>query len=254
MISSSHLVLVPSYNSGSLLLPTVEGILKHWRPVWVVIDGSDDDSDRSLDELCNQHPQALRIIKISQNQGKGAAVLLGANAAQAAGFTHILTMDADLQHCPESIAEFMQASMQQPQALILGKPLFDTSAPQLRVQGRRISNSFAHLETLGAGIGDSLFGMRVYPLADLIHVMQQSHWARRFDFEPEIAVRLAWRGLPLVNIRTPVRYLDHSQNGISQFRYVRDNLLLTWMHLRLLSIFIVNLAPILMRKLSRPHP
>jgi hypothetical protein len=63
------------------------------------------------------------------------------------------------------------------------------------------------------GIHDSLFGMRVYPIQDLMAVMHSTRWARRFDFEPEIAVRMAWRAVPVLNIPTPVRYIT-KENAI----------------------------------------
>jgi hypothetical protein len=90
-----------------------------------------------------------------------------------------------------------------------------------------------HLETLWAGIGDSLFGFRVYPIAPLVEIMEATRWMRRFDFDAEAAVRLCWRGVRPVNIAVPVRYLSAEEGGVSQFRYLRDNLLLTWMHTRL---------------------
>ncbi len=84
----------------------------------------------------------------------------------------------------------MAASLQVPGAMILGVPVFAADAPALRRQGRRISNWWANLETLWAGIGDSLFGFRVYPVAELRAVMEAHRWMRRFDFDPEAAVRL----------------------------------------------------------------
>ncbi|MEQ1635644.1 MAG: glycosyltransferase family 2 protein [Methylococcales bacterium] len=250
--SNTHLIIVPSYNTGALLEKTVRDILTKWQPVWVIIDGSDDGSDIPLQALQQRYPTALQVIRLPKNQGKGAAILAGVTQAQQAGYSHVLIMDADNQHCSESIKTFMQTSQANPAALLLGEPVFDDSAPVLRVQGRKVSNGFANLETLGWGIHDSLFGMRVYPIRDLIAVMHQTRWARRFDFEPEIAVRLAWRGLPVINIPTPVRYISQAEGGVSLFRYGRDNTLLTWMHSRLLFGFIIRLPKLLIRKyLSR---
>ena len=89
------------------------------------------------------------------------------------------------------------------------------------------------LETLYAGIQDSLFGFRVYPIAPLIAVMRQTRWMRRFDFDAEAVVRLSWRGIPVINLPAPVRYFAPAEGGISHFHYWRDNVLLTSMHLRL---------------------
>ncbi|WP_300371941.1 glycosyltransferase family 2 protein [Methyloprofundus sp.] len=244
-ISSSHLVLIPSYNTGKLLTDTVEEAVQQWQPVWVVIDGSDDGSETLLEPLQVLYPDLLLVIKTSENRGKGAAILEGVTLAKEAGFTHVLTMDADYQHPASFIRQFMQASAANLAAMVLGEPQFDESAPMIRVKGRQISNWWANLETLGAGIHDSLFGMRVYPIADLIAVMHSTRWARRFDFDPEVAVRMAWRGVPVVNIETPVRYLSKQEGGVSQFKYGRDNVLLTGMHIRLFLGFLFRLPNLL---------
>lgn len=246
--SLTHFILVPSYNTGPILEKTVREILEQWQPVWVVIDGSDDRSDDLLKPLQVQFAYALRVIRLAKNVGKGAAILEGIKQAQQQGYTHVLTMDADHQHPAEAIADFMQTSARTPEAMILGEPVFDASAPALRVQGRKISNAFANLETLRWGIHDSLFGMRVYPISQLIQVMEATHWARRFDFETEVAVKLAWQGVPVINLATPVRYLSKQEGGVSQFRYVRDNTLLTWMHIRLLFGFIIRLPKLIARR------
>ena len=116
------------------------------------------------------------------------------------------------------------------------------------MRGRRISNWWANLETLWSGIGDSLFGFRVYPVRPLLEVMRARRWMRRFDFDPEAAVRLAWLGLPLVNIPAPVRYLRPEEGGVSHFRYGRDNALLTWMHVRLMLGFLARLPLLAWRR------
>ena len=160
--STSHLVLIPSYNTGAALYPTVRAARGQWAPVWVVIDGSTDGSEVELLHMAQDDP-GLRVILLERNQGKGAAVLHGLREATRAGFTHVLTMDSDGQHPAEKIPEFMAASLDDANALVLGVPVFDASAPALRVRGRKVSNWWANLETLWQGIGDSLYGFRVYP-------------------------------------------------------------------------------------------
>jgi glycosyltransferase involved in cell wall biosynthesis len=245
--SATHLVLIPSYDTGERLLSTVAEARAAWSPVWVVVDGSTDGSDAALPD----EAPGFRVFRLARNSGKGAAVLHGLRAAAEAGFTHALVMDADGQHPAGRIADFMAASRAAPEAMILGRPVFDASAPALRVRGRRISNFWADFETLGAGIGDSLFGFRVYPIAPLVRVMAGTFWMRRFDFDPEAAVRLAWRGVRPVNLPAEVRYLRPEEGGVSHFRYGRDNVLLTWMHGRLLAGFAARLPMLLARRLRR---
>jgi glycosyltransferase involved in cell wall biosynthesis len=249
----THLVLIPSYNTGRTVYATVAAARAQWPQVWVVVDGSTDGTAQGLQEQAKRD-SGLRVWVLPQNSGKGAAVLYGLQQALAAGYTHVLTMDADGQHPAALIPGFMQASLQHPQAMVLGRPVFDASAPLLRVRGRKVSNWWANLETLGAGIGDSLYGFRVYPAAALAAVMQGQRWMRRFDFDPEAVVRLAWRGVKPVNLDAPVKYLTAEEGGVSHFNYLRDNLLLSWMHTRLMIGFGLRLPLLLWRRLRRQPP
>ena len=252
--SATHLVLIPTYNAGAKVHETVRAARVSWNPVWVVVDGSNDGSERGLIDMARDDP-GLKVWVLPNNRGKGAAVLHGLSAAQAAGFTHALTMDSDGQHPAERIADFMARSSAAPVAMILGKPVFDANAPALRVKGRRVSNWWARLETLGfdanTGIADSLFGFRVYPIAPLVAIMRKNRWMRRFDFDVEAVVRLAWRGVRPVNVDAAVRYPSAAEGGVSHFKYGRDNALLTWMHLRLMFGYIVRLPLLIARHAAR---
>jgi len=251
--STTHLLLIPSYNTGPTVYETVRAARAQWNPVWVVTDGSSDGTPEGLRAMAAADP-GLTVLALPANQGKGAAVLHGLLAAQAAGFTHALTMDSDGQHPAALIPDFMRTSMQRPDAMVLGRPVFDASAPLLRVRGRRVSNWWTRLETLGAGIDDSLYGFRVYPVAELVAVMRRQPWMRRFDFDTEAVVRLAWRGVKPINIAAPVKYLSAEDGGVSHFRYGRDNLLLTWMHVRLMTEFVLRLPGLLLRRARRRPP
>lgn len=248
--SSTHLVLIPSYNPGRKVLETVRSAREHWSPVWVVVDGSTDGSAEWLLELAEKD-SGLRVLVQPNNQGKGAAVLAGIEMAAREGFTHALTMDSDGQHPAELIPLFMETSQAAPEAMVLGVPVFGAEAPRLRVLGRKVSNGWANLETLGMGIGDSLYGFRVYPITPLARVMRGQRFMRRFDFDPEAAVRLCWAGVRPVNLPAPVRYFTPEEGGVSHFKYLRDNTLLTWMHTRLFLGFLWRLPKLLWRHFSR---
>ncbi|HSU21577.1 MAG TPA: glycosyltransferase family 2 protein [Variovorax sp.] len=251
--SRTHLVLIPSYNTGERLFSTVREARARWSPVWVVVDGSTDGTGERLRAQAEGDP-GLRVVALPRNQGKGAAVLHGLRLAREAGFTHALTMDSDGQHPAALIPDFMHASQARPDAMVLGRPVFDASAPLLRVRGRKVSNGWANLETLWAGIGDSLYGFRIYPIPPLIHVMERQPWMRRFDFDPEAVVRLVWRGVKPLNLDAPVRYLSAAEGGVSHFDYVRDNVLLSWMHARLMAEFLLRLPLLVTRRLRRLPP
>ena len=249
--SSTHLVLIPSYNPGPRVIDTVRAARAQWTPVWVVVDGSTDGTPALLQALADADG-GLRVIVLPENRGKGAAVLEGITEAAAAGYTHALTMDSDGQHPAELIPAFMAASQAAPDAMVLGKPVFGPEAPALRVKGRKVSNGWANLETLWMGIGDSLYGFRVYPIAPLARIMRRNRFMRRFDFDPEAVVRLGWAGVRPLNLDAPVRYLSADEGGVSHFKYLRDNALLTWMHTRLFLGFVLRLPLLVWRRLSAP--
>jgi glycosyltransferase involved in cell wall biosynthesis len=247
--SATHLVLIPSYNPGESVFATVAGARAQWSPVWVVVDGSTDGTAERLQALAQQDA-GLRVIVLPENRGKGAAVLHGIELAAAEGYTHALTMDSDGQHPADLIPAFMARSQAAPQGMVLGRPVFDASAPAIRVKGREVSNTFAKLMTLWADIGDSLYGFRVYPISPLADVMRGKRWMRRFDFDPEAVVRLCWRGVQPLNMPAPVKYLSAEEGGVSHFKYLRDNTLLTWMYIRLGAGAILRSPLLLWRKFA----
>lgn len=232
MASATHLLLLPSYNTGPRLRAVVAAALAHWRPVMAVIDGSTDGSDAGIFELARHEPE-LAVLRLPQNAGKGAAVLAGAEAAAARGFTHALVMDADGQHPADRIADFMSFSQRDPEALVLGRPVFGPDVPLERRHFRKLSVGLVWLTILGPGIPDPLYGFRVYPLRPLLDVMASTRGGRRYDFDTEAAVRLVWSGVRPVALPAPVRYFTRAEGGVSHFRYVRDNLGLAAMHGRL---------------------
>jgi len=245
-----HLVLIPAYNPGARLELTVRAVLAHWSTVWVVVDGSTDGSHDFLSALSASN-SGVRMLDRATNGGKGAAVLTGARAALEAGFTHALVMDADGQHPAEQIAEFMEKSGDEPKAMILGQPLFGPEAPKVRLYGRKLSVGIVHLETGGRVIADPLFGFRVYPLAPLVQVLESTGGARHYDFDPEVAVRLVWAGVPVENVKATCRYLSADEGGVSHFHYFRDNLRMIWLHTRLLFARVFYYGPaMIMRRFS----
>jgi len=247
--SSSRLVLIPTYNTGGKVLQTVWEARRVWQPVWVVVDGSTDGTLEALQALARDDPD-IRILSLPRNQGKGAAILHGLREANAQGYTHVLAMDADGQHPAAHIREFMEASRANPDAQILGVPVFDATAPLERVYARRIVNWWANLETLWEGIGDSLFGFRVYPVAPLLEIMERQPWMRGYDFDSEAAVRLCWRGINPINIAVPVRYFRPEEGGVSHFNYLRDNVILFCMHVRLVVESLLRLPFLIGRRIS----
>ena len=217
--------LVPTFNNPDTITQVVQGLRRFLPDVWVVDDGSAPANQGPL-QLLVQGGLA-QVVRRPRNGGKGAAVKTGLQALHAAGFTHALQIDADLQHDVDDAGRFIALAQQHPTACILGQPSFDDSAPSARRIGRQITVAWTHVETLGRVIADPMCGFRVYPIAPSLAARVRGN---AMDFDPEIAVALAWRGCPIINVPTKVRY--HA-GGVSHFRLWRDNLLISWMHTRM---------------------
>jgi glycosyltransferase involved in cell wall biosynthesis len=221
--------LIAIYNHGDTIADVVRPLCESSHAVLVVDDGSDAHTRARLDELAQEFAK-VRVVHLPLNSGKGAALIHGFELLERDGFTHAVVLDADGQHDTQDVARFLDAARADPRALILGRPIFDESAPKARLYGRKLSQVWAHIETLSTSIADPLCGFRCYPLAATNAVVRSYTPRTRMDFEPEIAVRLFWAGTPVVNVSTRVRY---PKNGISHFDVLRDNSRITWMHTRL---------------------
>ncbi len=230
-----HLVIIaiPTFNTGPKVVSVVKSVLELGHPVIVVIDGSTDGTAALLEPLRAEFPQ-LEILTHEQNCGKGAAVLTAGHRALELGATHLLTFDADGQHPADSIPEFIRRSAGAPDAMVLGAPLFGPEAPWERVAGRRVGNWWTNFLSVRGGMTDSLFGMRLYPLAPLVAVLSESRLGHRYDLECVAAVKLRWLGTPVINLPTRVKYFTKAEGGVSHYRYLRDNVRMAGTYLRLM--------------------
>jgi glycosyltransferase involved in cell wall biosynthesis len=228
----THCVIIPSYNSGPLLATTLRATLAQWAPVFLVVDGSTDSSERCADALI-ESGASLEVLRLEKNQGKGGAVFEAFKLARSKGLTHAVVFDSDGQHEAADIPRMIALSKKHPEAMVLGVPIFSEDAPELRVKGRRVGNWWTNFETLWGGIEDSLFGFRIYPIAESIAILSAIEGGRRFDFETQLAVRLYWRGIPSLSFPSKVTYPEKASGGVSHFKYLRDNVLLFWTHFNL---------------------
>jgi glycosyltransferase involved in cell wall biosynthesis len=229
-------VLVPTYDNPATIRAVVESARQYVDDVVVVDDGSGPEGRQAVEELARQ--SLAHVVHRERNGGKGAAVKTGLFAARDIGCTHALQVDADGQHEVTDIPRFLEASRRAPDTLVLGAPVFDASAPKSRLIGRKITQFWTNLETFGRVIHDPMCGFRVYPIEPAIAVRARGD---AMDFDPEIAVRLVWRGVPVLNIPTRVRYVTAEEGGVSHFRMGRDNLLISWMHTRMVFGALVRL-------------
>lgn len=225
--------LIPTFNNPRTIRAVVEETRRHISTVLVVDDGSDAEGRAACDALAREG--LALVVHREKNGGKGAAVKTGLSELKARGFTHAFQVDADGQHAIADMPRFLAAAEAHPGALVLGSPEFDDTAPRSRLIGRKITRFWTHVETFGPLIDDPMCGFRVYPIEKALTAEARGN---AMDFDPEIAVRIAWSGTPVLNLLTRVRYIAAGEGGVSHFRLVRDNALISWMHTRLvLSLF-----------------
>jgi len=223
MANNKILLLIPVFNHVGTLRQVVKEALGYHSTIMVLDDGSTDgslDTVKDLDIFLRAHPE---------NLGKGAAIRTGAKEALAMGFTHMITMDADLQHKAEDIPVFKLMTGSHPNAIIIGKRNFNTpNVPFSSIFGRSFSNFWLRLQT-GCKVSDVQSGFRAYPLA-LFNFFNFKE--NRYSFEVEILVKSAWAGINLKNIDISVVYQPKGKR-ISHFKFLKDNLYLTHLNTKL---------------------
>ncbi|MGV8926860.1 MAG: glycosyltransferase family 2 protein [Ewingella sp.] len=240
----SPCVVIPCYNHGAMMASVLTRLIPFGLHCFIVDDGSDRVTQQTLEQLARAHSE-VTLIRQLQNNGKGIAVLTGFRAALQAGYTHVLQVDADGQHCIEDIPRMLEQAQMFPEKLISGAPVYDESVPKSRLYGRYVTHVWVWIETLSLSLKDSMCGFRVYPLAPVMALIARQPIGKRMDFDTEIMVRLYWQGTDSHFVPTRVTY---PEDGLSHFDALRDNLRISWMHTRLFFGMLPRLPALLMRR------
>lgn len=238
-------IVIPCYNHGATIFGMVERLSSYGLPIFIVDDGSDIVTATALQTLAARE-SLVRLFRLTENQGKGAAVMHGLREAQANGFSHALQIDADGQHDSDDVARFLAAGQSYPSAVISGQPIYDESVPKGRLYGRYLTHVWVWIETLSFAIGDSMCGFRLYPLSAVIPLIKRVNISKRMNFDIEILVRLVWQGVPVQNLSTRVTY---PKDGVSHFDLFRDNVRISGTHTKLVLGMILRLPWLLARRL-----
>ncbi len=222
------LALIPHYNHPATVARVAEAMQAFGLDVLIVDDGSRAECLPVLQSLAKQ--PSISVLYRRRNGGKGAAVKDGLFYAAQLGYSHALQVDADAQHCLDDTAKLLQAAREHPEAVVCGWPQYGADAPKARLYGRKITDFWNMVHTWSTDIKDGMCGFRLYPLAAALAVVREEHVGERMDFDTEILIRLYWRGVKPVWVKTPVQY---AEGGVSHFRAFEDNVLISKMHARL---------------------
>ena len=222
-------LLIPIYDHCDTIRGVVESLASSRLPLFIENDGSGPATVEVLEALAAQH-EWVEVAHQAENRGKGHALKRGYRRALERGFSHAVQIDADGQHDAGDVKRFLDAMEGHPEALVLGSPVFDASAPRSRLWGRQLSVWLVAALTLSRRVGDPLCGFRGVPLAPVRDLLDETDLGDHMDFDPELAVRLVWKGVPVRHVATRVRYLP---DGVSHFDVVWDDLRLASLYARL---------------------
>jgi glycosyltransferase involved in cell wall biosynthesis len=225
-------LIIPTFNNAAFLGTLLDEAGKYCRDVIVVNDGSTDDTD----EILKNYP-GIRTIRFESNHGKGHALKAGFALALQSGFDHAITMDSDSQHRPGDLAGFAEALTARPGTLLIGsRNLQQENMPAGNRFANRLSSFWFRIETR-IRLSDTQTGFRLYPIRDLEGIRL---FTGRYEFELEVLVKAAWKGIPLEEIPVDV-YYPPGRERVSHFRPFRDflriSLLNTWLVLLGLMYF-----------------
>lgn len=225
-------VIIPTYNNHKTLKRVLDGVLQYTANIIVVNDGSTDTTPVLLQDY-----QQVTQIHLPKNKGKGNALRTGFTVARNAGYDYAITIDSDGQHFPDDIPVFIDELEKEGDALLIGsRNMAQEGVPKKSSFGNKFSNFWFWFET-GIKLEDTQSGYRLYPL----NRIPKRYYTPKFEFEIEVIVRAAWRGLPVKNI--PVKVLYDMNERVSHFRPFSDFTRISVLNTILVIISLLYIKP-----------
>jgi len=204
-------VIVPTYNNCKTLKRVLDSVLQFTSNIIIVNDGSTDETTRILEN----YPQLVQI-HLRENSGKGTALRTGFKMASELNYNYAITIDSDGQHFASDIPKFLETLEKEGDALLIGsRNMMQESVPKKSSFGNKFSNFWFWFET-GIRLEDTQSGFRLYPL----QLIPKTYFTTKFEFEIEVIVRSAWKGIPVKNI--PIEVLYDPKERVSHFRPFKD--------------------------------
>ncbi|WP_232831821.1 DUF2062 domain-containing protein [Taibaiella helva] len=212
-LSLAACVLIPTYNNAQTLEAVIRSVVAYTHQVIVVNDGSTDETEKILERF-----PFIRKLSYMPNRGKGNALKRGFRYALELHYRYAITIDSDGQHYAQDLPAFLDAIEQRPDCLIIGARNMDQAhIPGKSSFGNRFSNFWFWVET-GIKLPDTQSGYRLYPLQPM---RKMKFFTRKYEFEIETPVRIAWKGVPVISVPVSV-YYPPAEERISHFRPFKD--------------------------------
>ena len=232
MIPQKWAVIVPTYNNHKTLKRVLDSVLEHTSDIIIVNDGCTDTTA----EILNQYPH-LVVVHHPKNLGKGLALRNGFKKAIALGYDYVITIDSDGQHFASDIPDFIKEYETNGPALLIGsRNMTQEGVPKKSSFGNKFSNFWFWFETT-IKLEDTQSGFRLYPL----HLIPKKYFTNKFEFEIEVIVRSAWKGIAVKNI--PIKVLYNPLERVSHFRPFKDFTRISILNTVLVVIALVYIKP-----------
>ena len=226
-------VIIPTFNNCKTLQRVIDGVLKYTLHIIVVNDGSTDTTDSIL----QSYSQIIQIV-IPSNKGKGNAIRMGFAKAIQMGYEYAITIDSDGQHYSDDILVFLnELEIEEKPSLLIGnRNMGQDGIPKKSSFGNSFSNFWFWFET-GISLKDTQSGYRAYPLK----AIPKKFFTRKFEFEIEIIVRTAWKGVTVKNV--PIKILYDPNERVSHFRPFKDFTRISILNTILVLITLIYIKP-----------
>lgn len=237
-------VVIPVFNHHHKLTELLTLLTAQQLTVFVIDDGSDPSSLAKVKKITAAF-EGVTLCAYQPNKGKGAAVMKGMILAHQAGHSHVIQIDADLQHDVADIPQFLELANKHPNACICGVPEYDDSVDKGRFYARYITHVWVWIHTWSLDIKDSMCGYRCYPLSAVMPLIDKKVIGERMNFDTDIIVKMYWQGTPVINLPTHVVY--HSDVP-SNFRMFKDNVAISWTHTKLFFGMLIRIPQLLLKK------
>lgn len=227
-------VIIPTYNNAATLAKVIKDVALYSDHIIVVNDGSTDDTPGIIKQFAN-----LQFISYTPNVGKGWALRKAFRYAIDKGYKYAITIDSDGQHFAKDLPAFINKLEEEPDAVIIGaRNMGQASVPGSSSFGNKFSNFWFKVET-GITSPDTQSGYRLYPLEPL---KKMRFITRKYEFEIEVLVRLAWKGVKVISVPVTVYYASREER-ISHFRPFKDFFRISVLNTILVLITLLYIKP-----------
>ncbi|HQY10791.1 MAG TPA: DUF2062 domain-containing protein [Ferruginibacter sp.] len=227
-------VIIPTYNNAATLAGVIEDTAGYCNHIIVVNDGSTDDTA----SIVNSFP-FVQFVSYEKNMGKGWALRKAFRYAMDKGYKYAITIDSDGQHFAKDLPLFFDKAEENPRAIIIGaRNMNQESVPGGSSFGNKFSNFWFKVET-GISSPDTQSGYRLYPLEPL---QKMRFFTRKYEFEIEVLVRAAWKGVGVESVPVPVYYAPKEER-VSHFRPFKDFFRISVLNTLLVLIAFLYIKP-----------